>query len=86
MPANLENSAVATGRGNLSFNYNPKKGQCKGYTNYHKITIISIASKVIFNILQLGFNITWTKNFQVNKLDLENGEKPEMKLPTSTES
>ena len=31
----------------------------------------------------LGFNSMWTKNFQMYKLDLENAEEPEIKLPTS---
>ena len=35
---------------------------------------------------KLGFNSTWTKNLQMYKLDLENVEKPEIKLPTSTGS
>ena len=35
---------------------------------------------------KLGFNSTWTKNFQMYKLDLEKTEEPEMKLPTSTGS
>ena len=29
---------------------------------------------------------TWTKNFQIFKLDLEKAEEPEIKLPTSTGS
>ena len=28
----------------------------------------------------------WIENFQMNKLDLEKAEEPEIKLPTSTES
>ena len=28
-----------------------------------------------------GFNNTWTKNFQMCKLDLERAEEPEIKLP-----
>ena len=36
----------------------PKKGNAKQYTNYHTIAIISYASKVMLNILQLGFNST----------------------------
>ena len=31
-----------------------------------------------------GFNSTWSKNFQIYKLDLEKAEEPEIKLPTST--
>ena len=33
-----------------------------------------------------GLNSTWTKNFQMYKLDLENAEEPEIKLPTSVGS
>ena len=35
---------------------------------------------------KLGFNSMWTENFQMYKLDLENAEEPEIKLPTSTGS
>ena len=31
---------------------------------------------------KLRFNSTWTKNFQMYKLDLEKAEEPEIKLPT----
>ena len=36
MPANLENSAVATGLEKISFHFNPKERQCQKYPNYHK--------------------------------------------------
>ena len=42
--------------------------------------------KVILKILQLGFKSTWIMNFQMFKLDLENAEEPEIKLPTSVGS
>ena len=35
---------------------------------------------------KLGFNSTWTKNFQMFRLDLENAEEPEIELPTSAGS
>ena len=47
MPANLENSAVATGLEKVSFHSNPK-----ACSNYHTIALISHASKVILKILQ----------------------------------
>ena len=51
------------------------------------IALISHASKVILKILQaIGFNSTWTENFQMFKLDLEKAEEPEIKLPTSVGS
>ena len=52
MPANLENSAVATGLEKVSFHSNPKKGNTKEFSNYHTIALISHASKVMLKILQ----------------------------------
>ena len=52
MPANLKNSAVVTGLGNVSFHSNPKKGNAKEYSNYRTITLISLTSKVMLKILQ----------------------------------
>ena len=52
MPANLENSAVATGLEKVSFHSNPKKGKAKECSNYHTIALISHASKVMLKILQ----------------------------------
>ena len=50
MPANLENSAVATGLEKVSF-YS-KKGNAKECSNYRTIALISHASKIMFKILQ----------------------------------
>ena len=52
MPANLENSAVATGLEKVSFHSIPKKGNAKECSNYHTIARISHASNVMFKILQ----------------------------------
>ena len=52
MPANLENSAVATGLEKVSFHSNPKEGNGKECSNYHTIALISTASKVMLKILQ----------------------------------
>ena len=52
MPANLENSAVATGLEKVSFHSNPKEGNAKECSNYHTIALISHASKVVLKILQ----------------------------------
>jgi len=52
MPANLENSAVATGLEKVSFHFNPKEGNAKECSNYRTIALISHASKVMFKILQ----------------------------------
>ena len=52
MPANLENSAVATGLEEVSFHSSPKEGQAKECSNYHTIALISRTSKVMLKILQ----------------------------------
>ena len=52
MPANLENSAVATELEKVSFHSNPKKGNAKECSNYHTIALISHASKVTLKNLQ----------------------------------
>ena len=52
MPANLENSAVATGLEKVSFHSNPRERQCQRMLNYSIIALISHASKVMLRILQ----------------------------------
>ena len=52
MPANLENSAVATGLEKSVFIPIPKKGNAKECSNYCTIALISHASKVTLEILQ----------------------------------
>ena len=51
MLANLENSAVVTGVGKVSFRI-PKKGNVKECSNYCTTALISHASKVMLKILQ----------------------------------
>ena len=77
MPAETENSAVATGLEKV-FSF-----QSQRKANYHIIVLILYAHKVMLKILQAS---KWTKNFQMFKLDLEKAEEPEMKLPTSVGS
>ena len=52
MPANLENSAVATGLERVSFHSNPNERQCQKCSNYHTIALISHTSKSMLKILQ----------------------------------
>ena len=54
MPANVENSAVATGLEKVSFHSN-LKGDAKECSNYCTIALISHASKVMLKILQARF-------------------------------
>ena len=79
MPANLENSAVATGLEKVSFHSSPKERQSqrmlKLLNNYTHLTCSKFSKP--------GFSNTWTVNFQMFKLVLEKAEEPEIKLPTS---
>ena len=52
MPANLENSAVATGLEKVRFHSNPKKGNAREFSNYCTIVLISHASKIVLKIFQ----------------------------------
>ena len=44
------------------------------------------ASKIMLKSFKLGFNSIWTENFQMDKLNLEKAEEPEIKLPASVGS
>ena len=65
MPANLENSAVATGLEKVGFHSNPKERQC----NYHTIALISHTSKEMLKILQA--RLQQYMNWQL--LDVQDG-------------
>ena len=86
MPANLENSAVATGLEKVSFHSNPKKGNAKKCSNYCTIVLISHARKVLLKILQARLQQYINQNFQMFKLDLEKAKEPEIKLSTAAGS
>ena len=74
MPANLENSTVATGLEKVSFHSSAK--EC---SNYCTVALISHASKVMLKILQARLQ----QYNQIHNLGLEKAEEPEIKLPAS---
>ena len=84
MPANVENSAVATGLEKVSFHSNPKERQCQEYSNYLTIALISHPSKVMLKIFQA--RLQQYVKFQMFKLVSDKAEEPEIKLPTSNGS
>ena len=87
MPANLENSAVATGLEKVSFHHPiPKKGNAKQCSNYHTIALISHASKVMLKTLQARLQQYVNHEFLMFKLVLEKAEEPEIKFPASAGS
>ena len=89
MPANLENSAVATGLEKSVFIPTPKKGNAKDCSNYCTIVLISHTSKAMLKILQASLQQYMNhelQNCELFKLVLEKAEEPEIKLPTSAGS
>ena len=61
-------TAVATVLEKVSFYSNPQERQFQRKFNLSCNELISLASKVMFKILKLSFNTTWTENFQMYKL------------------
>ena len=79
MPANLENSAVATGLEKVSFHSNPKE-EC---SNYCTIAFISRASKVMLKIFQAKLQQYVNRELPDVQTEFRENRKPEIKLPTS---
>ena len=86
MPANLENSAVATGLEKAVFIPISKKGNAKERSNYCTIALISHASKVMLKILQARLQQYMNCEIPDVQLVWEKAEEPEIKLPTSAGS
>ena len=86
MPANLENSAVATELEKVSFHSNPKERQYQRMLKLLHNSLISHTSKVMLKILQARLNRMWTESFQMFKLDLEEAKESKIKVPTSVGS
>ena len=86
MPANLENSTVATGLEKVRFHYNPKEGQCQRMFRLPHNALISHASKVMLKTLQARLQQYVNHELQMFKLDLAKPEKPDIKLPASVGS
>ena len=86
-PANLENSAVATGLEKVSFHSKlQRKAKPKNVQTTTQLHSSHMLAKQCSKCSKQGFNSTWTKNLQMFKLDLEKAEDPEIKLTTSTGS
>ena len=89
MPANLDNSAVATGLEKVNPHPNSQEGlwfELKNVQTTRKLHASPMLVRLCSKSCMLGFSITSTENFQMFKLDLVKAEEPEIKLPTSTGS
>ena len=78
MSENLENSAVVTELQKVSFHYNPKEGQ---YQRMFKLLSNCTHFTCRSKSCKLGFSSMWIEDFQMYKLDWEEAEEPEIKLP-----
>ena len=81
MPANLENSAVATGLEKVSFHSSPK--EC---SNYCTIALISHTSKVMLKILQARLQTYMNCELSDVQAGFRKAEELEIKLPASDAS
>ena len=83
MPANLENSAVATGLEKVSFHSSPKEGQCQRMFKLPQLCSFHMLVRICSKTLKLSFSSSWTENFQMYKLGFKETKESEIKLPTS---
>ena len=81
MPANLDNSAVATGLEKVRFYSNPKES-----SSYHTIALIPHASKVMLKILQARLQQYMNHELPVVQAGFRKGRETRYKLPTSVGS
>ena len=84
LPANLENSAVATGweKGCFFFPI-PKKGNAKECSNYHTVALVSHTSKVMLKILQARLQQYVNRELPDVQAGFIKGRETRFKMPTS---
>ena len=84
MPANLENSAVATGQEKVSFHSNSKERQRQRMLKLlQTIALISHASKVMLKIFEARLQQFVNCELPDVQAGFKKAEEPEIKLPTS---
>ena len=86
MPANLENSAVATGLEKVRFHTNHKESQQQRMLKHCTIALISHTSKVMHKILQARLQQYVNHELPDVQAGFKKAKKPEIKLPTSVGS
>ena len=83
MPANLENSAMASGLERSVFIPISKKGKAKECSDYCTTALISHASKLMLKILQARLQQYINHELPNVQAGFRKSEEPEIKLPTS---
>ena len=74
-----------TGKGQFSFQ-SQRRAMPKNVQTTIQLCSFHMSARLCSKSFKLGYNITWTENFQMYTLDLEKADEPEIKLPTFTES
>ena len=83
MPANLENSAMATGLEKVSFHSNPEEGKHQRMAIHWTTALTSHASKAILKILQAKLQQHMNWELPDVQAALEKVMEPEIRLPTT---
>ena len=78
-------SGHRTGKGQFSFQ-SQRRAMPKNVQTTTQLHSFHMLARQCSKSFKLGFNNTWTKNFQMYRLDLEEAEEPGIKLPTSVGS
>ena len=86
MPANWENSAVATGPEKVSSHSNPKEWQCQGMFKLPHNCTFSPASKVMLKILQVRLQQYVNQELPDVQLEFRKGNGTKIELPQFIES
>ena len=82
MPANSENSAMATGLEKMFSFQSQRTAMPKNAQTTAQLHSSHTLAKVCSKSSKSNFNNTRTENFQMYKLGLEKAKEPEIKLPT----
>ena len=75
-------SGYRTGKGQFSFQYK-RKALPKNVPTTRQLHSFCMLVRLGSKFFNPDFNSTWTKNYQMFRLDLERAEEPEIELPTS---
>ena len=78
-------SGHRTGKSQFSFQ-SQRRAMPKNVQTTTQLHSFHMLAKKCSKSFMLGFNSTWTENFQIYKLDLEKAKEPEIKLPAFTGS
>ena len=82
MPANLDNSALATGLETSVFIPTPKKGNAKECSNYCTTALISHASKIMHKILKVRLQQYMNCELPDVQAGFKKAEELEIKVPS----